>query len=241
MLGFGSVRWHPCFPQAGAPGDASRTTCSRPIAAAAVAETCRLRSRPRCPLSSCGARTAFGSRWTTRCKLDIHRHRAFKRRAASAWHVCKTGDRFAKRKTPSAADQPWGLPGCINKSSTAAGAARGLALREFLDGSQYLVDHFTIRSSDGASQPNLRPRRTARQTLTASHERFNGPLAPRNRSSMAANLPQVQPAELRVRRTSTMPSGSLAEDDGYLSPRSSFVIVRHTAMFGDYITLRPAA
>ena len=51
------------------------------------------------------------------------------------WHVCKRGDRFAALQPIS-----MGLAGLYG--STAAGAARGLALR--MDhGSQYLSDHFT--------------------------------------------------------------------------------------------------
>ena len=56
------------------------------------------------------------------------------------WHVCKRGDRFAALQ-PISMERLAGLYG-----STAAGAARGLALR--MDhGSQYLSDHFTQGSS----------------------------------------------------------------------------------------------
>ena len=60
------------------------------------------------------------------------------------WHVCKRGDRFAALQPIS-----MGLAGLYG--STAAGAARGLALR--MDhGSQYLSDHSSAtRSSSGAS------------------------------------------------------------------------------------------
>ena len=83
------------------------------------------------PRTSCGAPMAFGSftvddgwgwiftaveHWNAECV---------------GWHVCKRGDRLPISM---------GLAGLYG--STAAGAARGLALR--MDhGSQYLSDHFT--------------------------------------------------------------------------------------------------
>ena len=61
------------------------------------------------------------------------------------WHVCKRGDRFAALQPIS-----MGLAGLYG--STAAGAARGLALR--MDhGSQYLSDHFTNQIKFWGIQP----------------------------------------------------------------------------------------
>ena len=69
------------------------------------------------------------------------------------WHVCKRGDRFAALQPIS-----MGLAGLYG--STAAGAARGLALR--MDhGSQYLSDHFTNQIKFWGIQPSLRLRRRA--------------------------------------------------------------------------------
>ena len=84
------------------------------------------------PRTSCGAPMAFGcSRWTT-AGAGSSPPSSLERRA---WHVCKRGDRFAALQPIS-----MGLAGLYG--STAAGAARGLALR--MDhGSQYLSDHFT--------------------------------------------------------------------------------------------------
>ena len=62
------------------------------------------------------------------------------------WHVCKRGDRFAALQPIS-----MGLAGLYG--STAAGAARGLALR--MDhGSQYLSDHFTNQIKFWGIQPS---------------------------------------------------------------------------------------
>ena len=62
------------------------------------------------------------------------------------WHVCTRGDRFAALQPIS-----MGLAGLYG--STAAGAARGLALR--MDhGSQYLSDHFTNQIKFWGIQPS---------------------------------------------------------------------------------------
>ena len=64
----------------------------------------------------------------------------------AGWHVCKRGDRFAALQPIS-----MGLAGLYG--STAAGAARGLALR--MDhGSQYLSDHFTNQIKFWGIQPS---------------------------------------------------------------------------------------
>ena len=69
------------------------------------------------------------------------------------WHVCKRGDRFAALQPIS-----MGLAGLYG--STAAGAARGLALR--MDhGSQYLSDHFTNQIKFWGIQPSYALRRRA--------------------------------------------------------------------------------
>ena len=69
------------------------------------------------------------------------------------WHVCKRGDRFAALQPIS-----MGLAGLYG--STAAGAARGLALR--MDhGSQYLSDHFTNQIKFWGHPAVLRLRRRA--------------------------------------------------------------------------------
>ena len=97
------------------------------------------------PPTSCGARTAFvftvddGWGWIF---TAIEHWNA----ECVGWHVCKRGDRFA-------APQPisMGLAGLYG--STAAGAARGLALR--MDhGSQYLSDHFTNQIKFWGIQPS---------------------------------------------------------------------------------------
>ena len=64
----------------------------------------------------------------------------------AGWHVCKRGDRFAALQPIS-----MGLAGLYG--STAAGAARGLALR--MDhGSRYLSDHFTNQIKFWGIQPS---------------------------------------------------------------------------------------
>ena len=98
------------------------------------------------PRTSCGAPMAFGSRWNgwgwifTAESIDAE---------CVGWHVCKRGDRFAALQPIS-----MGLAGLYG--STAAGAARGLALR--MDhGSQYLSDHFTNqinRAPDATASPS---------------------------------------------------------------------------------------
>ena len=81
------------------------------------------------------------------------------------WHVCKRGDRFAALQPIS-----MGLAGLYG--STAAGAARGLALR--MDhGSQYLSDHFTNQIKFWGIQPSYAfspsPRPTASFTRAKSN------------------------------------------------------------------------
>ena len=80
------------------------------------------------------------------------------------WHVCKRGDRFAALQPIS-----MGLAGLYG--STAAGAARGLALR--MDhGSQYLSDHFTNQIVDWNSSMQL-VGRTAHVWNSCTHTSAN--------------------------------------------------------------------
>ena len=91
------------------------------------------------------------------------------------WHVCKRGDRFAALQPIS-----MGLAGLYG--STAAGAARGLALR--MDhGSQYLSDHFTNQIKFGV--PVVSSDRTLKEqmhlplgTLQCPTERKNNQSGP---------------------------------------------------------------
>ena len=115
------------------------------------------------------------------------------------WHVCKRGDRFAALQPIS-----MGLAGLYG--STAAGAARGLALR--MDhGSQYLSDHFTNQIKFWGIQPSYAF--VAEPQTNGVAERFNRTL-PRNRSSMVASTATSRscgtPSATSL--NSTMPSGS---------------------------------
>ena len=76
------------------------------------------------------------------------------------WHVCKRGNRFAALQPIS-----MGLAGLYG--STAAGAARGLALR--MDhGSQYLSDHFTNQIKFWGIQPSYALSPSPRPTASPS-------------------------------------------------------------------------
>ena len=88
----------------------------------------------------------MGHRWRSkRLGLDLHRVEHWNAECVG-WHVCKRGDRFAALQPIS-----MGLAGLYG--STAAGAARGLALR--MDhGSQYLSDHFTNQIKFWGIQPS---------------------------------------------------------------------------------------
>ena len=88
--------------------------------------------------------------------LDLHRRRALERR------VCRLACLQARRPLRRPAADLMGLAGLYG--STAAGAARGLALR--MDhGSQYLSDHFTNQIKFWGIQPSYafvaEPRPTA--------------------------------------------------------------------------------
>ena len=73
------LSWHPCFPQAGAPGDAREQPALAPSLPPRGGNPHVGEIITHAPNLS-GARTAFGcSRWTT-LGLGIHRHRALERR-----------------------------------------------------------------------------------------------------------------------------------------------------------------
>ena len=110
------------------------------------------------------------------------------------WHVCKRGDRFAALQPIS-----MGLAGLYG--STAAGAARGLALR--MDhGSQYLSDHFTNQIKFWGIQPSYAF--VAEPQTNGVAERFN-----RTRTDHPwSHLPQHRGAagrRPRLRRTLQCP------------------------------------
>ena len=126
------------------------------------------------------------------------------------WHVCKKGDRFA-------ALEPIKMGLARLYGSTAAGAARGLALR--MDhGTQYLSDHFTNQIKFWGIAPSYsfvaEPQATASSSGSTARSK--------NRSSMAVST-----------GTSTncgMPSACswaattsqwLVEKNGFLSPNQA--------------------
>ena len=200
------LSWHPCFPQAGAPGDAREQPALRPIAAAAVAEIpMSVRASPM-PPTSCGARTAFGcSRWTT-AGAGYSPPSSIGTPSASA-HVCKRGDRFAALQPISMGPRLY--------ASTSAGAARGLALR--MDhGSQYLSDHFTNQIVLGHPAVLHSPRPTAspRGSIATDHP---WPHLPQHRGA-AERRP-------RVRRTVQCPVDR--GEERLPEPRSSSSGVAH--------------
>ena len=112
------------------------------------------------------------------------------------WHVCKRGDRFAALQPIS-----MGLAGLYG--STAAGAARGLALR--MDhGSQYLSDHFTNQIKFRGIQPSYAF--LAEPQTNGVAERFNRTL--KEQIIHGSHLPQHRGAagrRPRLRRTLQCP------------------------------------
>ena len=134
------------------------------------------------------------------------------------WHVCKRGDRFAALQPIS-----MGLAGLYG--STAAGAARGLALHH---GSQYLSDHFTNQIKFWGIQPSYAF--VAEPQTNGVAERFNRTL-------------KEQIIHGRIYRTSrscgTPPklynAQWIVEKNGYLSPAQARQ-AWHAA-----ISIRPAA
>ena len=137
---------HPGCPQAGAPPDAREQPAlapSLPPPWQAIPMTVRSSLMPR---TSCGARMAFGcSRWTT-AGAGSSPPSSIGTPSVSAGMSAS-----AATASPPCSRSPWGLPRLYG--STAAGAARGLALR--MDhGSQYLSDHFTNQIKFWGIQPS---------------------------------------------------------------------------------------
>ena len=130
------------------------------------------------PRTSCGAPWRWCSRWTTPGWAWIFgAGEPGNAKSVSCWHGCSA------RASPPCSRFPWGLPGC---SSTAAGAARGLALD---DGR----GHGAADLSGPLHQPDRNGRTGIRPSyafVAGAHRckrrrrRFNGC---RNRSSMVAS------------------------------------------------------
>ena len=124
------------------------------------------------------------------------------------WHVCTRGDRFAALQPIS-----MGLAGLYG--STAAGAARGLALR--MDhGSQYLSDHFTNQIKFWGIQPSYAF--VAEPQTSGVAERFN------RKEQIIHGRIYRNIAELRdaVRDFVELYNAQwIVEKNGYLSPAQS--------------------
>ena len=112
------------------------------------------------------------------------------------WHVCKRGDRFAALQPIS-----MGLAGLYG--STAAGAARGLALR--MDhGSQYLSDHFTNQIKFWGIQPSYAF--VAEPQTNGVAERFNRTLKEQIiHGRIYRNIAELRDAVRDFRRTLQCP------------------------------------
>ena len=126
------------------------------------------------------------------------------------WHVCKRGDRFAALQPIS-----MGLAGLYG--STAAGAARGLALR--MDhGSQYLSDHFTNQIKFWGIQPSYAF--VAEPQTNGVAERFNRTLKEQIiHGRIYRNIAELRDA---VRDFVELYNAQwIVEKNGYLSPGSS--------------------
>ncbi len=148
------------------------------------------------PRTSCGAPMAFGcSRWTTAGGWIFTAVEHWNAECVGG-HVCKRGDRFAALQPIS-----MGLAGLYG--STAAGAARGLALR--MDhGSQYLSDHFTNQIKFWGIQPSYAF--VAEPQTNGVAERFNRTL--KEQIIPWSHLPQHRAAagrRPRLRRTLQCP------------------------------------
>ena len=217
------LSWHPCFPQAGAPGDAREQP--------ALAHRCRRRGgnphvgeiithAPNLMWGTDGVRvftvddgwgwifTAI-EHWNAECV---------------GWHVCKRGDRFA-------ALQPISMGLARLYASTSAGAARGLALR--MDhGSQYLSDHFTNQIKFWGIQPSYAFVEQPQTNGVA--ERFNRTLKEQIiHGRIYRNIAELRNA---VRGFVEQYNAQwIVEKNGYLSPAQARQ-AWHTAM-----SLRPAA
>ena len=165
-FGFGSVARHPCFPQAGAPGDARE----QPALAPSLPPPWRKSAMSSeidhpWPPTSCGARTAFGcSRWTT----------AGAGYSPPRWNAeCVELAVQAATATPTISHDLLRRPGSMPRLAcfaTVAGrspwgraglTSAGAALRGSRRVSQYLSDHFTRPDQVLGHPAVLRLRRTA--------------------------------------------------------------------------------
>ena len=176
------------------------------------------------PRTSCGAPMAFGcSRWTT-AGAGSSPPSSIGTPSVSAGHVCKRGDRFAALQPIS-----MGLAGLYG--STAAGAARGLALR--MDhGSQYLSDHFTNQIKFWGIQPSYAF--VAEPQTNGVAERFNRTLKEQIiHGRIYRNIAELRDA---VRDFVELYNAQwIVEKNGYLSPAQARQ-AWHAA-----ISIRPAA
>ena len=123
------------------------------------------------------------------------------------WHVCKRGDRFATL-------QPISMGLARLYGSTAAGAARGLALR--MDhGSQYLSDHFTNQIKFWGIQPSYAF--VAEPQTNGVAERFNRTLKEQIiHGRIYRNIAELRDA---VRDFVELYNAQwIVEKNGYLSP-----------------------
>ena len=148
-------------------------------------------------------RTLWGTRWRSGVHggrrpgaMDLHRRRALERRVCRLACLASASDRFAALQPIS-----MGLAGLYG--STAAGAARGLALR--MDhGSQYLSDHFTNQIKFWGIQPSYAF--VAEPQTNGVAERFNRTL--KEQIDPWSHLPQHRGAagrRPRLRRTLQCP------------------------------------
>ena len=176
------------------------------------------------PRTSCGAPMAFGcSRWTTGWGWIFTAVEHWNAECVG-WHVCKRGDRFAALQPIS-----MGLAGLYG--STAAGAARGLALR--MDhGSQYLSDHFTNQIKFWGIQPSYAF--VAEPQTNGVAERFNRTLKEQIiHGRIYRNIAELRDA---VRDFVELYNAQwIVEKNGYLSPAQARQ-AWHAA-----ISIRPAA
>ena len=135
----------------------------------------------------------------------------------------------AATASPPCSRSPWGLPGCMG--STAAGAARGLALR--MDhGSQYLSDHFTNQIKFWGIQPSYAF--VAEPQTNGVAERFNRTLKEQIiHGRIYRNIAELRDA---VRDFVELYNAQwIVEKNGYLSPAQARQ-AWHAA-----ISIRPAA
>ena len=176
------------------------------------------------PRTSCGAPMAFGcSRWTT-AGAGSSPPSSIGTPSVSAGMSAKRGDRFAALQPIS-----MGLAGLYG--STAAGAARGLALR--MDhGSQYLSDHFTNQIKFWGIQPSYAF--VAEPQTNGVAERFNRTLKEQIiHGRIYRNIAELRDA---VRDFVELYNAQwIVEKNGYLSPAQARQ-AWHAA-----ISIRPAA